>query len=252
MNGTYEVDVHGCSNLYLVYNNEEYTLSQFHFHSPSEHSIGGGYYAAEMHMVHESATHGLLVLAVLLEVSPVDSLNPYNNTFLDQIWKAGGSGVATGEEVNYHGGGLLNPYADFLPGSPSHYYYTGSLTTPPCTEHVEWLVFADPVKISFADYLFLKSGISALPGFIGNAYGNTNRYPTQALNGRTVELYTDNTNAAEARLVTSNSSTQTVESVSIGAVVLAAVSLLITVCSLMVVCSLKAQLDSMSAKVMPV
>jgi carbonic anhydrase len=254
LTSTYQVDMHGCENLYLEYDHEEYFLSEIRFHSPSEHSVGGGYYAAEVQLVHETVAHDVLVLAVLLEVSPINSLHPYNNTFLDQLWTAGGSNVLTGAETTAHG--HLDPYGDFLPGDPTHYRYSGSLTRPPCTEGVEWFVFADPVKISYTDYNMLKGGVSALSTFVGNEHGSNNRFPTQDLHDRHVELYTDNTDEAEARLASSSSSgnaeVETAESISIGAIVLASVSLLITVCSMMVVCSLKAQLDCMSSKVTPV
>jgi hypothetical protein len=219
----------------------------------------GGYFPGEVQLKHKSSDGDVLMLAILLEVSTVDELHPYNNTFLDRLWKTGGSNVAAGVTTHVdHQAHPLNPYDEFLPGNPAHFVYDGSLTTPPCTEHVKWLVFANPVRISTTDYALLKQAIGAGENFVGNEHGNTNRYPTQDLHGRHVYLYTDNTDEAEARLATIGSGSDdpeaevdSVESISIAAIALAAISLICTVGSLTVVCSLKSTLDHVTARAIP-
>jgi len=99
-----------------------YELVRFHFHAPSEHAIRGVHTAIEIHLVHENANSGLLVVGV----------------FADE----GESGDWPQE--------LAEPlHLDWLlPGSTAHYSYSGSLTTPPYTEGVEWRVLTKRITIS--------------------------------------------------------------------------------------------------------
>lgn len=81
-----------CTNLQLKYKGTLYTLAQFHFHAPSEHTIASGLGAAELHMVHKAADGSLLVLGVIMQVNGI----PYGggNQFLKKFWKAANSGYA--------------------------------------------------------------------------------------------------------------------------------------------------------------
>ncbi len=87
-NHAFEVNfyVEKCSNLETTYKNEVYDLHQFHFHSPSEHTIGGAEYSAEVHFVHREETTGkIIVIGVLLEA--VDSgFTVPNNAFLQTLF----------------------------------------------------------------------------------------------------------------------------------------------------------------------
>jgi carbonic anhydrase len=74
---------------------------------------------------------------------------------------------------------------DLLPGSKSYYTYTGSLTTPPCTESVRWFVLATPVVVTDSSIQQLHALIGTFPGYDG--YQNNNR-PVAPLNGRAVML----------------------------------------------------------------
>eukprot|EP00600_Ochromonadales_sp_CCMP1393_P002630 CAMPEP_0174987446 /NCGR_PEP_ID=MMETSP0004_2-20121128/19556_1 /TAXON_ID=420556 /ORGANISM="Ochromonas sp., Strain CCMP1393" /LENGTH=366 /DNA_ID=CAMNT_0016240515 /DNA_START=353 /DNA_END=1452 /DNA_ORIENTATION=- len=164
-------------------------LLQLHFHSPSEHTVGSGYFAAEVHLVHQNPlTDQLLVLGVFLEVATI-GLNNTNNAFLDKIWKAGGENVLQGKKTKVKDEVMrLNPYHQFLPANPAHYVYSGSLTTPPCSENVQWIVYTDPVTISEQDLKLLRGAFSALPTSILSEYGHNSRIPTRPLNGRDVYL----------------------------------------------------------------
>jgi carbonic anhydrase len=116
----------------LVVDGTTFKLAQFHFHSPSEHTLGGKSYAVEMHLVHKSDAGKLLVVAILFDSGA-------ENAILAPVWKAmpvqSGPAVALPETTIDIG--------SLLPSAPRYLRYDGSLTVPPCTEGVTWLV-AEP------------------------------------------------------------------------------------------------------------
>ncbi len=120
----------------MTLDGETYTLRQFHFHTPSEHRVGGAAYAAEVHLVHEAADGALAVLGVLVEEG---AAHPVVDEVLGLAPEAGEEAVATTEPVD--------PQA-LLPDGRRTYRYPGSLTTPPCTEGVSWSVLEEPVTWS--------------------------------------------------------------------------------------------------------
>ncbi len=77
---------HDCSNLKLKYQGTEYTLLQFHFHSPGEHAIANGLGAGELHMVHKSDDGKLLVLGVIMNSNGLDAGG--GNVMLQRFWDA--------------------------------------------------------------------------------------------------------------------------------------------------------------------
>jgi carbonic anhydrase len=113
----------------------DYTLKQFHFHHPSEHTIDGKSFPLEVHLVHASADGKLAVIGVMFEegaASPV----------LDAVWatapgKEGKAAVAFDIDAS-----------KFMPAGASAFRYEGSLTTPPCSETVRWTVMAEPQTAS--------------------------------------------------------------------------------------------------------
>jgi carbonic anhydrase len=123
----------------LAVRNRSYRLVQFHFHHPSEHLVGGRRFAMEVHFVHADATGGLAVVGVLMTAGKA---NPVFSTIVSTMPSAAGPPVKADPAIDANG---------LLPAGRSYYRYAGSLTTPPCSETVDWLVLADPIAVEEAD-----------------------------------------------------------------------------------------------------
>ena len=117
----------------LSIDGEVYNLLQFHFHIPSEHTIEGEHFTMEMHLVHANADGDLAVLGVMMAVPEADSGGEPTNA-LDLIWSE-----LPSEEGEFTLEGEVNA-ADFLPEEVNILTYQGSLTTPPCSESVTWMI----------------------------------------------------------------------------------------------------------------
>jgi carbonic anhydrase len=113
-----------------------YELVQFHFHRPSEERIDGRQYDMVVHLVHKDVDGRLAVVAVLLDRGSAQAIvqSVWNNLPLEK-----------GDEV--HAGTRID-LAQLLPEDRRYYTYMGSLTTPPCSEGVLWMVLKQPVPIS--------------------------------------------------------------------------------------------------------
>jgi carbonic anhydrase len=129
-------DAPGSGN-FLIVGNKRYQLTQFHFHRPSEEYIHGKPYDMVLHLMHQSSDGEVVGVAVLLKTG---SANPT----VQQIWDH--MPMSKGKEQDIPGVDI-NP-ADLLPGDAAYYMYQGSLTAPPCTEHVTWFVLKTPLDIS--------------------------------------------------------------------------------------------------------
>lgn len=142
-----------------------FELLQFHFHSPSEHTVGGKHFPLEMHLVHKNAAGKLCVIGVFFETGA-------ENAALQKVWAHLSKATAKPRKI----AGATVCAADLLPGDRMRCTYTGSLTTPPCTEDVTWLVMVTPLTAS-------KAQLDAFRAF----YDGNNR-PTQPLNDRELRL----------------------------------------------------------------
>jgi carbonic anhydrase len=139
-----------------------YHVVQFHYHAPSEHEINGKRMAAEIHLVHKSADGKLAVIGLLLEEGAENAaLSPFINNLPPE--------KSDVKDVNQQ----INA-ADLLPDIQTTFRYSGSLTTPPCTEGVSWLVMTTPIELS-----------SEQLSKIENVSGTNNR-PVQPLNDRSL------------------------------------------------------------------
>ena len=141
----------------------DYTLVQFHFHTPSEEKIHGKAYPMVAHLVHKSAAGQLAVVAVLFDEGD-------ENKALKTIFA--GLPAKAGDTVKLAAG--FNA-ADILPAYKGYYKFVGSLTTPPCSEGVQWQVLKQRVELS-------KTQIAAFRKLF-----KMNARPVQPLNGRKVD-----------------------------------------------------------------
>ncbi len=113
-----------------------FELLQFHFHRPSEERIDGRQFDMVAHLVHKDGEGRLLVVAVLLDRGSVQPLVQavWNNLPLEKNVEAPANTVI---DLNH-----------LLPPDRGYYTYMGSLTTPPCSEGVQWVVMRQPVTVS--------------------------------------------------------------------------------------------------------
>ncbi|WP_246261849.1 carbonic anhydrase [Thiomicrorhabdus cannonii] len=137
INNGHTVQVNFPLGSYIKVGGHRYELLQFHFHTPSEHFKEGFAYPMEMHLVHKDGDGNLAVLGILFQEGEE---NPYLNGILKRLPKEVG-------KEQLHDDFKLNP-VNFLPGNTEFYKYSGSLTTPPCSEGVYWMVFKQPIEAS--------------------------------------------------------------------------------------------------------
>ena len=147
----------------LTVNGQTYNLLQLNFHTPSEHYLDGAPYPMEAHLVHQTDSGSVAIVAMMMKLGA-------HNPVIEGIWqnapiKAGETKSVDSVKVNA---------AALLPSGLSHYNYTGSLTTPPCTEGVEWYVMKETVELS---EMQLKAFQALFP---------VNARPIQPLNDRVV------------------------------------------------------------------
>jgi carbonic anhydrase len=147
---------------------DAWQLVQFHIHSPSEHTVDGKHFDAEIHFVHKNAKGAFAVVGIFLTKGKESKpLAPY----FDQAPADVSSEAKTIE-------GKTIDLASMFPKKAAYYTYTGSLTIPPCTEGLTWFVFTTPAQISGAQ----------LDKFRTLTHGDTNR-PLQPLGARTVSVF---------------------------------------------------------------
>jgi carbonic anhydrase len=141
----------------------EYELKQFHFHSPSEHTVNGQHFAMELHFVHANEKGELAVVGVMIKEGE-------EHPVLKKLWsfmpeKAGD----TSEQPI----GIED--TDLLPPTRKYFVYGGSLTTPPCSEGVKWIVLKTPIEASAEQIETFKKRV-----------GPTTNRPVQPNNARLI------------------------------------------------------------------
>lgn len=157
------IEVNNRLENFIILDGERFDLLQFHFHHPSEHTVKEQSYPIEVHLVHKNRQGSLAVLAVFMEEGE-------ENQALKPIWDSMPSQKSSEE---YRGDVQIST-SKLLPTKLDSYRYFGSLTTPPCSEMVSWVVFQQPVKISPEQFQQFENIV------------HFNARPKQAINRRSI------------------------------------------------------------------
>jgi carbonic anhydrase len=161
LNNGHSIQVNYADGSSISVNDHEFSLVQFHFHAPSENQIDGKSFPMEGHLVHADAGKNLAVVAVMFE------LGEANSAIVD-LWEQMPDSAGDTEQLS----SSINAEA-LLPKSKDYYHFNGSLTTPPCTEGVTWIVMKQPVTVS-------KKQVDAFVRVVGHP----NNRPVQPVNAR--------------------------------------------------------------------
>ncbi|MDD2933268.1 MAG: carbonic anhydrase family protein [Methylotenera sp.] len=147
----------------LAIDNMSFQLKQVHFHAPSENTIKGKSFPLEAHFVHADAKGNLSVIAVMFKEGKP-------NIGLEKLWKQIPSDID--KPVNLKSRVLAS---EMMPANQDYYRFSGSLTTPPCSEGVRWLLIKTPMTASNEQIEAFKSVLK-----------HHNNRPVQPLNGRVI------------------------------------------------------------------
>lgn len=139
-----------------------FELKQLHFHAPSENLIDGKSFPMEAHLVHKNSQGQLAVIAIMYTPG---AENPFIAAAWQQMVRKSGEKKAWSSQL----------LPGLLPESLDYYRFNGSLTTPPCSEGVRWLVLTEPVSVSPTQVKTFEE-----------VMGGPNNRPVQPLNARLI------------------------------------------------------------------
>jgi len=163
LNNGHTIQVNYAPGSTIAIDGHRFELKQYHFHAPSENHIDGKSYPMEAHLVHADADGNLAVIAVMF-------VEGRENASIAKAWSQipmeAGTKVALAGQLDAR---------DLLPRKRAYYRFNGSLTTPPCSEGVRWLVMKEPVSVS-------KAQIEAFE----HVMHHPNNRPVQPVNARPV------------------------------------------------------------------
>jgi carbonic anhydrase len=149
----------------MQWRGESWELLQFHMHTASEHTVNGTSYPMEAHFVHKNKAGELAVIGILFETGQASS---FFSPFMSTLPTAEDQTVKTSATYTVK---------DVFPANLGHYQYDGSLTTPPCSKGVNWIVLRETTTASAAQLAQFK------------AIMKQNNRPVQPLNGRQVKRF---------------------------------------------------------------
>ena len=159
------IQVNYAPGSFIRVGDRQYELVQFHFHKPSEEKVNGKSFDMVAHLVHRGAGGKLAVVAVLLTAGDKD------NALIKTLW----DNLPKTKEAEAAVDAVTINAADLLPENRAYYTFTGSLTTPPCSEGVTWFVLQHPTNVSAGEV-----------ARFGSLYPKNAR-PVQPLDGREVK-----------------------------------------------------------------
>ncbi|SFV51159.1 Carbonic anhydrase [hydrothermal vent metagenome] len=163
VNNGHSIQVNIKDGSFIEIDGKKFKLKQFHFHSPSENRIEGKSFPLEAHFVHVAKDGSIAVVAVLFE-------NGKENPYIKKIWEkmpkkeAKKSFELSAQDIN-----------KLLPKDKKYYRFSGSLTTPPCSEGVRWFVLKEYPEVSMEEVMEFT-----------HTMHHANNRPTQPLNARKV------------------------------------------------------------------
>lgn len=131
---TIQVDVGEGNSIKVM--EREFQLIQFHFHRPAEERVNGRSFDMVAHLVHKDDNGKLAVIAVLMKKG---SEHPLIQALWNSMPLERGQSIEPSTIINMN---------HILPEARAYYTYMGSLTTPPCTEDVLWMVFKQHIEVS--------------------------------------------------------------------------------------------------------
>ncbi len=164
VNNGHTVQVNLWSGGEIILDGEAFSLKQFHFHTPSENTINGQHFPLEAHLVHLNEKNEIAMVAILFEAGKDDEL-------LTALWK--NIPLKVGESHKLDATALRG--MEFESELKSYYRFNGSLTTPPCTEGVRWIVMKATRHISKAQLSIFEKALT-----------EPNNRPVQPLNARVI------------------------------------------------------------------
>ncbi len=150
----------------ISFNHHQYKLVQFHIHTPSETKLHDKSFPLEIHFVHQGDDGSAAVVAVFAKIGKE---NPTLKNIINHI------PTEEGKDFSIKGD-RINPIS-LIPNEKSYYHFAGSLTTPPCTQGLEWIVLDHAITVS-----------SAQVDALNKASHGENARPIQALYHRQIEL----------------------------------------------------------------
>jgi len=164
INNGHTVQVNVKDGSYIIIDGKTFDLKQFHFHTPSENQINSKNFPLEAHFVHAAKDGSLAVISLMYEQG-------VENKVIKKLWsrmphEAGKSNSCKIEAAMF---------TTMIPKNHEYYRFNGSLTTPPCSEGVRWMVLKNYSHISKAQ----------VDEFLHLLHHENNR-PVQPINARKV------------------------------------------------------------------
>jgi len=159
---TIEVEISPGSGITVEHHH--FSLKQFHFHTPSENTVEGKSFPLEAHFVHADEQGNLAVVSVLFAEGKA-------NAMIDTLWQRMPEEAGQSDELSL----TQEDWTKLLPADKQYYRFNGSLTTPPCSEGVRWLLLKSHPQVSQAQAARLLKVL-----------GHPNNRPVQARNARVV------------------------------------------------------------------